>query len=77
MKRISAAEFKARCLRVMDDVRATREAVVITKRGQPVAKLVPADAPSQNFLGCLNDVIQISGDIESPVESVESWEVLR
>lgn len=57
MKRMAAAEFKARCLTVMEKVRTTREPVLITKRGRPVAKLVPADEPLQ-FLGptgCGND----------------------
>ena len=44
MKTMAAGEFKARCLQVMDEVRSTRTPVVITKRGKPVAKLVPADA---------------------------------
>jgi prevent-host-death family protein len=43
MQTISAAEFKARCLTLMDDVNRTRETLVITKRGKPVARLVPAD----------------------------------
>jgi prevent-host-death family protein len=77
MRKIAAAKFKAQCLRVMDDVQATRETVVITKKGRPVAKLVPAEPPSQDFLGCLAGIIRICGDIESPVQEVESWEVLR
>jgi prevent-host-death family protein len=77
MRKIAAAEFKARCLRVMDEVQATRESVVITKKGRPVAKLIPAQPPRQDLLGCLTGIIQICGDIESPVEAVESWEVLR
>jgi prevent-host-death family protein len=77
MKKISAAEFKARCLRIMDDVQATRETIVITKKGRPVAKLVPVEVPSEDFLGRLTGLIQISGDIETPAEPVESWEVLR
>jgi prevent-host-death family protein len=43
MQTISAAEFKARCLTLMDDVNRTRETLVIAKRGKPVARLVPAD----------------------------------
>ncbi len=43
MKTMAAGEFKAKCLQVMDEVRSTRTPVVITKRGKPVAKLVPAD----------------------------------
>jgi prevent-host-death family protein len=42
MKTISAAAFTARCLPLMDDVKETREPVVIPKRGKPVAKLVSA-----------------------------------
>ncbi len=60
MKRMSAVEFKARCLKVMDEVQATREEVLITKRGRPVAKLVPAPAPSKELLGCLSGVIKIT-----------------
>ncbi len=52
---ITATEFKARCLELMDQVCATREAIVITKRGKPVGrleppKLVPA---KRKFLGCM------------------------
>jgi prevent-host-death family protein len=44
MKKMAAGSFKIHCLAVMDEVQAKRrEAVVITKRGKPVAKLVPAD----------------------------------
>jgi len=41
MKMMRAAEFKARCLEVTDQVRATREPVIITKHGKSVAKFVP------------------------------------
>jgi prevent-host-death family protein len=74
---MAAAEFKARCLKVMDEVRATRETVVITKRGRPVAKLVPAETPPRPIFGCLAGIVEIAGDIESPVVPTESWEVLR
>lgn len=77
MKTMSAAQFKTHCLTVMDEVCATREPVVITKRGRPVAKLVPADAVRDDFIGRLEGLVKIQGDIESPVEPPESWEVLR
>jgi len=51
--------------------------VVITKKGKPVAKLVPPDTPPRNILGCLKGVIQVVGDIESPVVPPEEWEALR
>lgn len=77
MRKMPAAEFKARCLKVMEEVRATRETVLITKKGRPVAKLVPAEEPSGELFGCLAGTVEITGDIESPLEPVEAWGVLR
>ena len=77
MKTMAAGKFKAQCLKVMDRVSATREPVIITKKGRPVAKLVPADPPGEDFFGCLAGTIEIVGDIESPVEPPETWEALR
>ena len=72
MKTIAAAEFKARCLVLMEDVRKTREPVVITKRGKPVAKLVPVEKSSDDFIGRLKGIIESVGDIESPIPDWES-----
>jgi prevent-host-death family protein len=77
MKTMAAGKFKAQCLKVMDRVNATREPVIITKKGRPVAKLVPVDPPREDFFGCLAGIIEIVGDIESPVEPPEVWEALR
>ena len=77
MKKMPAGEFKTHCLAVMDKVSTTREPVIITKRGRPIVKLVPAEEPSQDFLGRLEGVVKIVGDIESPIESPETWKVLR
>ena len=73
MRKIAAGEFKARCLTLMEDVRSTRQPLVITKRGKPVAKLVPADDDKDDFIGRLEGVIRIVGDIESPIEP-GTWE---
>ena len=77
MKRIAAAQFKAQCLRVMEQVRTTREPVLITKRGQPLAKLVPADKVSDDFIVRLEGTFKIVGDIESPIISWDEWDPLR
>ena len=77
MKTMAAGQFKARCLRVMDDVQSTREPVVITKKGRPVAKLVPAEEASDDFLGKLSGTMTIVGDITQPIEDPEAWEALR
>lgn len=73
MKRIAAGEFKAKCLALMEDVRSTRQPIVITKRGKPVAKLVPVEnGKKDDWMGRLNGVIKIVGDIESPIPGWES-----
>jgi len=72
MKKIAAGEFKARCLTLMEDVRSTREPLIITKRGKPVAKLVPADEDKDDFIGRLEGVFRVVGDIESPIDGWES-----
>jgi prevent-host-death family protein len=69
-----AGEFKARCLEVMDRVARTRRPVTITKRGRPVARLVPIEPESEDFLGSLRDRIRIAGDIATSVEPSERWE---
>jgi len=48
--------------------------VTITKRGRPVAKLVPVDPGEDRFLGSLRSRIRIVGDITKPTESPEIWE---
>ena len=77
MKKIAAGKFKAQCLKVMEQVRTTREPVLITKRGQPLAKLVPVEKASDDFIGRLEGVVTIVGDIESPIVPLEDWEALR
>jgi prevent-host-death family protein len=77
MKIMPAGQFKARCLKVMDEVRSTREPVVITKKGRPVAKLVPAEAQPEDVFGCMKGEVEIVGDIVSPAVPLEDWDVLR
>jgi prevent-host-death family protein len=77
MKTMAASEFKARCLQVLEQVRSTRSPVVITKRGKPVAKLVPPDEGPVRALGRLAGRIEILGDIVSPLVPVEDWESLK
>src|SRR5256885_3944266 len=62
---IPAGEFKARCLQLMDRVARTREPIIITKRGRPVAKLVPPDDPQPPapLFGYTAGTAEIRGDI--------------
>lgn len=77
MKTIPAGQFKARCLKIMDDVQSTREAVVITKKGRPVAKLVAVETRPRDVFGCMKGEIEIVGDIVSPAIPLEDWEIYK
>jgi prevent-host-death family protein len=62
-RNINATEFKARCLRVIDDVQTSRTEVVITKRGKPVARLVPIGSGRGSLRGVWKGMVRVRGDI--------------
>ena len=68
MDQIPAAQFKANCLRLMDQVAQRRTPIVITKRGKPVARLVPIDEKPIDIFGRMAGTTKIVGDIISPIE---------
>jgi prevent-host-death family protein len=72
-----AAEFKARCLQVMEAVARTRRPVTITKRGRPVARLVPVETEPESFLGSLRGRITVVGDVTAPAAPADAWETER
>jgi prevent-host-death family protein len=63
---MSAAEFKARCLQAMDEVAETGEPVVVTKRGRPVAQLVPIARKPKTLRGFLKGRVRARGDLVAP-----------
>ena len=76
MIEINAAEFKAKCLSLLEEVARTGQPVTILKRGKPIAQLVPAVPrhgrfPQDTLLG----TVQIQGDIEAPVLPPEAWDI--
>ena len=75
MKTIPAGKFKAQCLAIMDEVQAKHQAVVITKRGKPVAKLVPVEKEKDEIFGFFKNkgTIEIKGDIVAPALTPEEW----
>lgn len=74
---ISATEFKAKCLSLLDRVFSTGETIQITKRGKVVAELGPpekhTEAPAKP--GFAKGRLKITGDILSPLE--EPWDALQ
>ncbi len=75
--KINATEFKAKCLKLVDDVARNREAIIVTKHGKPVAKVVPIEPeaePTRTGFGCMAGTIKITGDIITPIE--EEWSAI-
>jgi prevent-host-death family protein len=74
MKKIPAGQFKAKCLSIMDRVQKTGEPVLITKRGKPVAQLLPAASEPEDVFGYMTGKVKIMGDIVGSITPLEDWE---
>ena len=69
---IKASEFKAKCLKLMDEVAESGEEIVITKHGRPISRLAPYREKPESLFGIDRGRIEIHGDITEPID-VE-WE---
>lgn len=72
---MSISEFKATCLAVLERVRQTGRPLVITKRGEPIAEIVPPSSASAgaSWLGSMRGSATITGDLVVPVVPVGEW----
>jgi prevent-host-death family protein len=79
MEEVSISEFKAKCLALLEQVRKTKKPLRITRHGKPVAEVVPPSAVHDraSWIGSMKDSITIKGDIISPANDEDEWEVLR
>ncbi|MFZ1917343.1 MAG: type II toxin-antitoxin system Phd/YefM family antitoxin [Terriglobales bacterium] len=79
MQEIAISEFKAKCLAVLERVRATKEPIRITRFGKPVAEVIPPTAVEDRaaWIGSMKNTMRITGDIVSPATDEDEWEVLR
>lgn len=75
MRTLPAGEFKQTCLRVLEQVRQTGEVVVITKRGVPVARLVPVEIPA-GWLGAMQGTASMADDLVAPATPPGEWSAL-
>lgn len=71
-KIIKASEFKAKCLKLMDEVAASGEEIVITKNGRPVSRLAPYRTKPATLFGIDRGRIEVLGDIGEPIDV--AWE---
>lgn len=78
MEAIAISKFKATCLAVLERVSRTGESVIVTKRGQPIAEVVPASRPAagKRPLGDLAGTGRIVGDIVAPASDEREWEAV-
>jgi prevent-host-death family protein len=77
MKQMRASAFKAQCLKVMNDIQATGEPVIVTKRGKPVVKVIPIRPEKDDIFGFMVGKAKIIGDIESPVVPLKDWKIFK
>lgn len=78
MRTIAAGEFKQSCLRLLDEVGASGEPIVITKRGTPVAQLTPVGpGRDEDWRGAMRGEGEITGDLVAPAVKTREWDALR
>ena len=75
---IAISDFKATCLAVLERVRRTGTTVVVTRRGEPIAEVIPPSIASsgEGWLGTMRDTATITGDLVSPASDAADWEAL-
>jgi prevent-host-death family protein len=81
-KVVSASEFKATCLKLIDDMQKDGEPVTVTKRGKVVAELAPKRSSEERALkpvfGMLrSDRYRFDRDPSEPATDLDDWEALR
>jgi prevent-host-death family protein len=79
MRELAISEFKAKCLAVLEQVRATKKPVRITRFGKPVAEIVPPTAVEDRaaWIASMKGTFEILGDIVCAANDENEWEVLR
>ena len=82
MKEVGISQFKTKCLELLEQVRRTRKPLRVTRRGKPIADIVPTAAikpvmDRAKWLGSMKGTVKILGDIVSPAIDKDEWEVLR
>jgi len=71
MQKIPAAQFKAQCLAVVEQVEESRRPVVITRHGKPVVQIIPVESDENEIFGFLAGNGRIVGDIEKTIPAAD------
>jgi|WetSurMetagenome_2_1015567.scaffolds.fasta_scaffold290587_2 prevent-host-death family protein len=74
-KTMTADQFQSKCLDLLSQVQRNRLEVIVTKRGKPIARLVPMSSNPPEIFGCMKGTVRILGDIISPIDV--GWDALK
>jgi antitoxin (DNA-binding transcriptional repressor) of toxin-antitoxin stability system len=79
LETVNISTFKAMCLSLLEKVKQTRQPLLVLKRGEPVAQILPPPPPEpgESWLGSFQSTGEITGDIISPASGENDWEVLN
>ena len=78
-REIAVSKFKAKCLSLLQDVSRTRTPLRVTRRGKPIADVIPAslEEDEKSWIGSLSGSVDLVGDIVSPVIDMKAIEALK
>ena len=68
LNEIPAGEFKAKCLKIMDQIHGSHDELIVTKHGKPIVKIVAVGEESRDVFGCMKGTAIIKGDIINPLD---------
>jgi prevent-host-death family protein len=79
MEEVAISEFKAKCLSILDQVQKTKKPILVTRFGKPIAEVGPAppQPSTASWIGSMKGQVKFLGDIVSPANDENDWEVLR
>ena len=76
MEQIQLSQLQENVRAIIEAVKRSDKPVLISDKGKLLVKIVPLSSSGQSWLGCMKDTGKVIGDIVSPAESTEAWEVL-
>jgi len=78
-EKVTISKFKATCLSLLDKVKRTGKPILVTRKGEPIAQVLPPPLPEmpKSWLGSFQSTGKIVGDITSPSLDECEWEMLK
>lgn len=79
IEEITISKFKATCLALLKKVKRTGKPILITRKGEPIAQVIPPPPPQkqESWLGAFKSTGKIVGDVVSLATDEGDWEALR